>query len=89
VLAKRVDAGQAAETPQALDTPGKRALYNNLGRNEALAIRIDETVRRTRPDSWRDVQAREQVIKAALYGVLQDKAEAERIFTIVKAQKEY
>jgi type I restriction enzyme R subunit len=88
-LAKRVEAGQSDETPKTLDTPGKRALYNNLSQNEGLAIRIDETVKRTRPDGWRGIQAREQVIKAALYGVLQDAAEAERIFLIIKAQKEY
>ncbi len=46
-LAKRVEAGQAEDTPKALDTPGKRALYNNLDQNEELALRIDETVRRT------------------------------------------
>jgi type I restriction enzyme R subunit len=88
-LAKRVEVGQADETPKTLDTPGKRALYNNLGHDEALALKLDETVKRTRPDGWRGVQAREQVIKAALYGVLQDATEAERIFVIVKAQKEY
>lgn len=88
-LAKRVDAGQADETPKTLDTPGKRALYNNLSQNEELALKIDETVKRTRPDGWRGIQAREQVIKAGLYGVLQDVAEVERIFLIVKAQTEY
>ena len=88
-LAKRVEAGQADETPKTLDTPGKRALYNNLGHDEALALKVDETVKRTRPDGWRGVLAREQVIKAALYGILQDATEAERIFLIVKAQKEY
>jgi type I restriction enzyme R subunit len=88
-LAKRVEAGQSAETPKTLDSPGKRALYNNLNRNEELALRIDEAVRRTRPDAWRGVQAREQVIKAALYGVLQDTAEVERVFPIIKAQTEY
>ena len=65
-LAKKVEAGQAEETPEALNTPGKRALYNNLNQNEELALRIDETVKKTRPDGWRGVQAREQVIKAAL-----------------------
>jgi type I restriction enzyme R subunit len=35
------------------------------------------------------VQAREQVIKQALYGILQNKAEVERIFLIIKQQKEY
>ena len=88
-LAKRVDAGQADETPKTLDTPGKRALFNNLGKDEALALQIDETVRRVRPDAWRGVQAREQVIKAGLYGVLQDEDEVERIFLIIKAQTEY
>jgi type I restriction enzyme R subunit len=88
-LAKRVETGQAEETPAKLDTPGKRKLYNNLGKDEQLALRIDEAVKRVRPDGWRGVQAREQVIKATLYGVLQDVAEVERIFLIIKAQAEY
>ncbi len=88
-LAKRVGAGQAAETPAGLNTQGKRALYNNLGHNEELALQIDEAVRRARPDDWRGIQAREQVIKGALHRVLQDVAEVERIFLIIKAQPEY
>ena len=84
-----MEAGQAEETPPTLNTSGKRALYSNLGQNEALALKIDETVKLVRPDGWRGVQAREQVIKAALYGVLQDIAEVERIFLIIKAQAEY
>lgn len=54
-----------------------------------MAIRIDEAVRRVKPDGWRGVQAREQVIKAALFGILKDEEEVERIFLIVKAQREY
>lgn len=88
-LAKQVDAGQAETTPPKLNTPGKRALYNNLGQNEVLALRIDETVKQARHDDWRGVQAKEQAIKLALYGVLQDVAEVERVFLIIKAQKEY
>ena len=53
------------------------------------AMEIDAAVRRARPDGWRGIQAREQVIKAALYNYLQDEAEVERIFLIVKAQEEY
>jgi type I restriction enzyme R subunit len=88
-LAKRVEAGQSEETPEQLNTPGRRALYNNLNQNEEMAIEIDETVKRIRPDGWRDLQAREQVIKAALYDILQDEAEVERIFLIIKRQREY
>lgn len=88
-LAKRVEAGQAEDTPRTVDTAGKRALYNNLNQDEALALRIDQTVRQVRHDGWRGVQTREQVIKAALYGVLQDEDEVERIFLIIFAQPEY
>jgi type I restriction enzyme R subunit len=105
-LAKKVQAGQAPDTPVQLNTPGRRALYNNLkvsssavGVNIAatpavdraldLAIRIDAAVKHTRPDGWRGIQAKENVIKAALYGILQNVAEVERIFLILKQQREY
>ena len=105
-LAKKVQAGQAEDTPVQLNTPGRRALYNNLkesssavGVNVAaapaanraldLAIRIDAAVKHVRPDAWRGVQAREQVIKGALYGILQNVAEVERIFLIIRQQREY
>jgi type I restriction enzyme R subunit len=59
--------------------------------NQALerALRIDVAVKKVRPDGWRGVQAREQVIKKALHEVLRDPAEVERIFLIIKAQGEY
>ena len=62
-------------------TAGARALE--------LAQQIDVAVKRVRPDGWRGVQAREQVIKAALYEILRDEAEVERIFPIIRAQGEY
>ena len=105
-LAMRVQTGKGDDVPDKLDTPGKRALYNNIagrGTRESpeayggalgdkaldLALRLDETVKRVRPDGWRGVQAREQVIKRALYEILQDVAEVERIFPIIKQQREY
>jgi type I site-specific restriction-modification system R (restriction) subunit len=88
-LAKRVEAGQGEDAPKALDTPGKRALYNNLNRDEELALRIDETVKRVRPDGWRGSGPKENVIKKALFDVLQDAGAVERIFAVIKAQSEY
>ncbi|HEY1068740.1 MAG TPA: HsdR family type I site-specific deoxyribonuclease [Pirellulales bacterium] len=89
LLVKKVDAGKADDTPPALDTPGKRALFNNLGQDEALALKIDAAVQIARPDDWRGIQSRELVIKRALFGVLNDVGEVERIFVIVKSQAEY
>jgi len=88
-LAKRVEAGRAEDTPQQIDTPGRRALYNNLGQNQDLALKIDQAVKASRYDSWRDVQPRENILKGVLYEILKDHAEVERIFPIIKSQREY
>jgi type I restriction enzyme R subunit len=89
-LAKQVQTGKAADTPEKLNTRGKRALYNNLNKDEGLALQIDETVRRVRPNAFRGSQAKENVIKAALLPLLgNDRAEVERVFLIIKAQAEY
>jgi type I restriction enzyme, R subunit len=88
-LSAKVQAGKSEETPAKLDTPGKRALWNNLGQNEELALRIDAAIREMRPDGWRGVPPREQTIKRALYDILQDENDVEHIFLIVRAQREY
>ena len=89
-VAKQVQAGTASNTPPALNTPGKRALYNNLGNNEALALQINDTVLKVRPDAFRGNQAKERVIKSALLPLLgNSQPEVERIFSIIVAQPEY
>ena len=89
-VAKQVQGGTATATPPALNTPAKRALFNNLGSNEPLALEVDQTVRRVKPNAFRGNQARENVIKAALLPLLaNDQAEVERIFKIIVAQSEY
>ena len=55
----------------------------------ALTLEIDAAVKQARPDGWRGVRAREQVVKGALYGVLKDQDEVERIFKIIFQQREY
>jgi len=88
-LARQLHRQTADSTPDQLDTPGKRAMWNNLNGDLDLALRVDKTVRQIRPDGWRGIQAKEQVIKAALYGLLQDAAEVERLFAVLVAQPEY
>ncbi len=109
-LTKDVTKGHSDETPKQLDTPGKRALYNNLRKpaqdgvitaeeagvylvdgDVALtrALQIDAAVKKVRPDDWRGVQPRELIIKRALYDILKDQDEVERIFKIIFQQREY
>lgn len=54
-----------------------------------LAVQIDQAVKRIRPDGWRGVQAREMVIKQALFEILKNEDAVEHIFPIIKAQAEY
>ncbi|MEO7798883.1 MAG: restriction endonuclease subunit R, partial [Opitutaceae bacterium] len=80
--AARDIAGIAAEDPPDGEQRGADFVLT-------LAQKIDATVKLARPDGWRGVQAREQVVKRALYDVLQNVDEVERIFPIVKQQPEY
>ena len=113
-IVSKVQAGQAEDTPVKLDSPGKRAVYNNVKNSPVLqaakaaepdapygphaddddpalvlALKIDSAVKVARPDGWRGVQAKELVIKRALYGLLHNVDEVERLYLIICAQPEY
>jgi type I restriction enzyme R subunit len=88
-LARQLNQQTADSTPAELNSPGKRALWNNLNGDVDLALRIDRTVRQVRPDGWRGVQAKENQIKSALYDLVQDRAEVDRLFAVLIAQPEY
>ena len=82
---------KAGETPALADRVAEAPEEYEVSSDPVLkkAIEINAAVKQVQPDEWRGVQAREQVIKAALYACLQDEAEVERIFLIIKAQGEY
>ena len=54
-----------------------------------LALKLDAAIKTGRQDAWRGVVAREQIVKQAMFDVLQDIQEVNRLFPIVFAQKEY
>lgn len=73
-----------------MDTPAKRALYDNLDRDENVALRVDTAVRHTRKDDWRGNRFKEREILGAIrmeLGEYEDRAD--EIFEIVKNQREY
>lgn len=53
------------------------------------ALKLDAVIKARRPDGWRGVVAKEQMVKQAMFEVLQDIKEVNRLFPIVFAQKEY
>ncbi len=59
--------------PARMNTPGKRALYDNIDKDEALALAIDAAVRASRQDDWRSnpfkVKRVRNAIRAAVEAV--------------------
>lgn len=88
-LAAKVQSGKTGASPDAIKTPAQRALFNNLGKDESLALAIHAKILLVKPDGWRGNEPRENMIKGALYEILQSFEEVERIFTIIKQQAEY
>jgi type I restriction enzyme R subunit len=74
--------------------PANRAAQGNPAYGDGdgaldLALRIDAALRHKRPDGWRGVLAKEQLVKQALYEVLKDIDAVNHIYPVVFAQKEY
>jgi len=88
-IASKVQAGKTSLTPQAIKTQAQRALYNNLNKDEELALLLHERILKVKPDGWRGNGPRENIIKGAIYEILKDIGEVERIFAIIKQQAEY
>ena len=88
-LAKKVNEGKKDNVPEILTTQSQRALYNNLRNDVNLAMACDEAVQYSKQDNFRGDLVKERNIKKALYNVLNDEVEVERIFQIIVNQKEY
>ena len=88
-LSKIVNNPASAGAPAGIKTRAQRALYNNLGKDEELAIELDEGIKRVKPANWHGNSAKENVIKSEMYRILKDEDEVERVFLIVKEQSDY
>ena len=89
-LTKKVkDPASGESYPKAIDTPAKRALYDNLGKNEEIATKVDYTVRMTKKDEWRGHAMKEKEVKYAIKAVVQDDSLTKQVFELVKNQREY
>src|SRR6266705_3107056 len=78
-----------AAYPKLLNTRARRALYDNLGKNEQLAITLDDAIQRKKKDGWRGNKIKEREVRYAIQKVLQDEALTNQILEIVKKQDEY
>ncbi len=75
--------------PRSLSSAARRALYDNLGQNEELAVTLDRDIRAVKKADWRGNVIKEREVLYAIKQHIADDAEAERVFELVKNQTEY
>ena len=84
-----------AKYPATIDTKGKQALYDNLGKDETLALRMHETIKANARDGFRDMdssglkkmKALRRAVESELQGVGPEKIDD--LMQLIVAQKEY
>jgi type I restriction enzyme R subunit len=91
VKIKKPDKG--GEYPSSINTQAKRALYDNLDKDEPLTVALDSAVIYGKYDNWEGNFAKERHLKnKVVKPVLEDYNKAEvldPIFVIIKQQNEY
>jgi type I restriction enzyme R subunit len=95
-LAKIVELTKQAKSPEtttsypaAVNTPAKRALYDNLGEDESLALSVDAAIRSTKKDAWRGNKFKEKEVRNAIKAHISDPELVGIIFDLVRNQNEY
>jgi type I restriction enzyme, R subunit len=85
--------------PSAMDTPGKRALFDNLDKDDKLVLAVDKAVRDSRQDEWRSNRFKTRKVELAIKEVLtggpfaRDRSDADErtkeVLQLVEQQREY
>tara|TARA_R110000751_G_scaffold84717_5_gene169335 strand:- start:7324 stop:10350 length:3027 start_codon:yes stop_codon:yes gene_type:complete len=89
-LAKMVtDPSEGNSYPSKLDSPAKRALFDNLNGDEEMALLLHEVIVSSKLDGWRDGGIKEKKLMLAVNGVINDSDTTIEIMEIIKAQSEY
>jgi type I restriction enzyme, R subunit len=78
--------------PARINSPAKRALYDNLGRFEQLALWVDAAILANRQDDWRNNSFKVKKVKNAIAAVLREAgvgAQDEYIAYLARTQEEH
>ncbi len=76
--------------PKTLNTTALRALYDNLGKDEPLAMALNDAVNNSTEANWRDNIFKVKKVKYAIKKVLKDDdVLTDKVLTLVKKQNDY
>lgn len=89
-LAREVRRGESAgDYPAGIQTGPQRALYDNLGQDRELVLRVDKAIRDALWDGWRDNPIKQKAVRRAIEGVVDDETRRREIFDLAVAQHDY
>jgi type I restriction enzyme R subunit len=89
-LAKKVKRLEGQEKyPEKVKTNGQKALYDNLGNNEELTLLIDDTVKYTAKDGWRENSIKERQVAFEIKKQLPENLNISLVMEVLKNQNEY
>ena len=77
------------EYPAGVNTPAKKALFDNLGQDEALAVAIHEAVMSNKKADWIGNRVKERELAAAVQEIVKNEARLEEIMELIRNQHEY
>lgn len=88
-LTKQLKNPLSQNMPSGIDSPAKKALYDNLWHDKDLALLLHNTVIVSKKDGFRDNKLKLRELKTAISKVLPVNYDIESIFDIIVKQKEY
>lgn len=90
-LAKQLGTGESDTVyPEWANNGARRAIFDFLEADEALAVEVDTAVRHSKPDGWVGNPLKERVVRNALRAKLPvDYSQLDELLELVKARDEY
>lgn len=88
-LVRAVKAGYGAQYPTTMTSPGRKALYDNLGQNETLTLAVDASIRNTAQAGWRGNKMKERMLQRGLLQILDTDEAVDTVIDIIRSHDEY
>jgi len=88
-LARLAANGHEQEYPSGIETPGQKALHDNLGGDTSRTRSVHRIITESAMDGWRDNPMKQRRLKLALEGVIPNEQELDRIVDVAIQHTEY
>ena len=75
--------------PASVRTAAQRALYNNLGKDEGLALAVDAAIMRSLQNGWKANTMKTKRVRIAIKALLNTDTLTDQILELAKHQNDY